>query len=131
MLGVIIMKAINQGFALLFLAFLGLAGCVAHAQKKPEQPEIVSEGVSLQFDRKGVLVPVSKDGTPFAVCGDGKRNSCSLFKENITVTDIEPITIIKVTHKINPTCLIYAVAHAGKYYYYYDTKDPNCAHLNK
>lgn len=125
------MKSIDRGFAFLFLAFLGLAGCSAHAQKKPDQPEGKSEGVSLQFDKNGMLVPVAKNGTPFRTCGDLKKNTCSLFKENITITNMEPIMVTKFEHKINPTCALYVVVHLGKQYVYFDPTDPNCAAFNK
>jgi hypothetical protein len=126
------MKSIERGFVLVTVAFLWLAGCSAYADKKPNPPDRVEgDGASLRFDKSGLLVPVAKDGTPFKVCGDERKNTCSLFKENITITHMEPIMVTRFEHKINPTCVVYVVVHLGKQYTYFNPADPNCAAFNK
>lgn len=127
-------SSIRKNLLLILLSVLPTIGCSASVDNKPQKPEKPTqkgEAASLQFNEKGMLIPVARDGTPFAICGTDKRNTCSLFKENITITDFEPIMVTRFEHKINPTCVIYVVVHYGKQFIYFDPTDPNCAPFNK
>ncbi len=118
----------NSGYLLLIFAvnqpaYADEAG--ADLKKKEKR-----RATSFTVKEDGSIIPVAKNGTPYEVCGDDKINTCSLMKPGATVTGIEVTTITRIEHKINPTCLVYAVLHAGEYLYFYDPSDPHCAHLN-
>lgn len=89
------------------------------------------EGVSFGVNSQGAIIPVSKSGKPFKVCGTlDDPKSCSLFKKGIAINKMEQVSITKIEHQINPTCLIYVVRFQGKDYIYFDPSDPNCAEFN-
>ncbi len=88
------------------------------------------EGVSFAENEQGALIPVAADGTPFATCGTLASNRCSLFKEGITINNLERTHITKIEHQINPTCMLYIINYGGVDYVWYDVSDPNCAKYN-
>lgn len=97
---------------------------------KPTGKFTKDEGVTLQINSQGAIIPVAKNGKPFATCGTLDSNSCSLFKKGIKIEKMERINITKVEHQINPTCMVYIINYAGVDYIWYDVTDPHCALLN-
>ena len=97
---------------------------------KPTGKFTKDEGVSLQINSQGALIPVAKNGKPFATCGTLDSNSCSLFKKGIKIEKMERINITKIEHQINPTCMLYIINYGGVDYVWYDVSDPNCAKYN-
>jgi hypothetical protein len=125
----------------LLIGTVSLAACAAQtaATYPPKdqppatttQPQAPVDAAGFKFDKNGFPVPVAADGTAFKVCSEGKRNNCSLFKENITLTKIEPIFILRAEHKINPTCAVYVMNVGGVQKMFYNPNDPNCAKFNQ
>jgi hypothetical protein len=104
---------------ILAMSVVGLVGCATTGFKGRDdtsvyQPpgggsgseEIKIEDVMFRFDQSGNLVPVSVNGKPFITCGQNERKDCKVFREGITVLEIDSIDITIIKHKRSPECVL-------------------------
>lgn len=105
-------------------AFIGLLGCAAigvtqggegstYPQPSKGDPQTIQlEDVTFRFNEKGNLVPISVNGKPFVKCGEKGEPECKIYREGITVLDIENIDITVIKHKRSPEC-VYVQSRRG------------------
>lgn len=111
---------------ILATVLVGLVGCATKGPGRDDdgaiyQPptggsdsrEFKIEDVMFKFDKNGNLVPVSIDGKPFVVCGQNEKRNCKVFREGITVLDIDSIDITIIKHKRSPECVLMISRRGG------------------
>jgi hypothetical protein len=125
-------KSLNVSLAIFAVSLL-LAGCFGTIKErpsadqggdKPSRDVALGEQITLKFDEQGRIVPFTKDGLPYEPCGKGTKRECALYKEKITITELETISILKVKSKASPICETIEIVHGGKKYIFVNPACP-------